>query len=111
MIFFNVKDVREFLIDMGFVLTLRKKRFRVGNDLAVYGSYFKQNKIGKVFIWEVKKIESYEELIPNVFISGLFKWRGDKEFNELKKETAKKWFELAKKLSGDELYLYMVSVR
>jgi len=99
-IFFNVKPVREFLIKNGFVYTLRKRRGRVGNDVAVHGSYYKRKTIAKVFILEVPigKIENSEMLTGFFDESGL-------------KSSASEWFELAKKLSGEELYLYKVTIR
>lgn len=100
MIFFNVEPVREFLIINGYVYTLRKKRFRIGNDIAVYGSYYKHKIIAKVFIETVPigQVTNSEILAVYFDYSGL-------------KGSASEWFELAKKLSGDELYLYKVSVR
>jgi len=99
-IFFNVKEVREFLIKNGLVYTLRKKRFRVGNDTAVYGSRFKQKKIGKVFIEliPIGKITNSETLVVFFDYSGL-------------NSSASSWFELGKQLSGDNLYLYRVTMK
>lgn len=100
MIFFNVEPVREFLIKNGYVYTLRKKRFRIGNDIAVYGSFCKHETIAKVFIESVPfgQVTNSEMLVLYFDYSGL-------------KSSASEWFELARKLSGDELYLYKVTVR
>lgn len=99
-IFFNVKSVREFLLDKGYVYTLRKKRKRVGNDVAVVGSYYKRKTIAKVWIERVgiTQIFHWIELAPYFDESGL-------------KSSASEWFELAQKMSGKELYLYRVTIR
>jgi len=118
MIWFKVKPVREFLIINGEVYTLRKKRFRIGNDVAVYGSMYKQKRIGKVNIEVVGKITRVEELLPYVRESGLDSqfslMMSDEERDHLyptRLEVAKKWLDLAKKMSGDELYLYKVTLK
>jgi len=54
-IFFNMEPVRLYLINNGYVYTLRKKRKIIGWDTAVHGSRYKQTKIGRVFISIVKR--------------------------------------------------------
>ena len=97
--FFNVKSVREYLLEHGHVFTLRKKRFRIGNDIAVYGSYVKQNRIGKILIETVIRgpIQRPAILISYFGASGL-------------KSSPEEWFKLATKLSGQKLYLYKVTL-
>jgi len=97
--FFNVESVRNFLIDNGYVFTLRKKRFRIGNDIAVHGSYFKQNRIGKILIETVirRPIQRPAILTSYFGASGL-------------KSSPEEWFKLATKLSGQNLYLYKVTL-
>jgi len=105
-IFFNVEKVRNFLIEAGYVYTLRKKRFRVGNDTAIYGSRFKQKKIGKVHIGHVMKVTEPTNLVPFVNESGIENRALHLYLTRL--EVAKKWFELGVKLSGNDLHLYKV---
>lgn len=116
--FFNIKDVRNFLIKNGMVYTLRKKRFRIGNDVAIYGTPFKQKRIGEVYIQPIEKITHSEQLIPYVAESGLLKpvvntglWNPKSRDELIARLKSRDWLELAKKLSGDELYLYKVSLR
>lgn len=99
LIFFNVPQVREFLLKNGFVYTLRKSR-RIGNDLAVYGSYFKQTKIGrcKVQLEATYPIGSEKDLSSEHVKYSSFK-------------TAEEWYTLALKLYKGELpYLYKVTL-
>jgi len=98
--FFNVKSVREYLIKNGYVYTLRKKRKIIGPDVAVYGSRYKQKRIGRIFISIVPigKITDSEILVGYFDNSGL-------------SDSASKWLELARKLSGEELYLYKVEFK
>lgn len=117
--FFNVDEVREYLLEHGEVYTLRKKRFRLGKDVAVKGSYFKRETLAKIFIEKAvdEPIVYWRQLLPYVTRSGLMKPIPiGREFDlptreRMKEAEAKKWFELAKKLSGPDLYLYHVSVR
>lgn len=111
--FFNVKLVREFLLENGEVYTLRKQRKRIGRDTAITGDYYHQNKLAKINIELVGKIIHWSELIKYVMKSGLFPKTKNMVHLFLSKafqEKSKEWFELAKKLSGEELYLYYVTV-
>ena len=94
--FFNIKSVREFLINNGYVFTLRKKRFRIGRDMAVYGNYYIQTKIGNINIEKLEQIASPNQLSSYINESGL--------------KDIEKWFGLATKLSGQKLYLYKVTL-
>lgn len=99
MIFFNVQQVREFLLKNGFVYTLRKSR-RIGNDLAVYGSYYKQTKIGKCKI----QLEATYPIGSEIDLSS-----EHVKYSSFK--SAEEWFNLAKKLCKGELpYLYKVTL-
>jgi len=51
-IYFNVKEAREFLLENGFVYTIRKKR-SVGRAIAVVGSYYNHKPIADVDVIEV----------------------------------------------------------
>lgn len=106
--FFNVQDVKEFLLEEGYVYTLRKKRFRIGNDIAVVGSYYKHKKIARIHIEFIKSIHSFLELVFFVAESGLV----PKDIADNRKGVASlKWFDLAKKMSKTyPLYLYKVKV-
>ena len=127
--FFNVPEVKTFLLENGEVFTLRKMRKRVGNDIAVTGSYFKQIKLARINIELVGRIVDWSELIPYVEGSGLYT---EKKIipmtviicpilditeiyllsrDDAKKLVSKRWLELAKKLSKtSDLYLYKVTV-
>lgn len=114
-IFFNVKEVREFLLKSGFVYTIRKKRFRVGNDIAVTGSYYKHTTIAKVFIEQVRVgvIADWRILRSFVKESGLW----DSSVPLPLDSFALEWYNKARKLhkvslkKPTKLYLYKVSVR
>ena len=119
--FFNVPEVREFLIMYWLVYTLRKPRKRIGSDLGVYGSRYKYEKIGKIYIEPVKeKVEYYTQLMPFVVQSGLFPKDRDifSNYNEIIRlalgrihvEKSKEWLMLAQKMSGKELNLYKVTL-
>lgn len=69
-IFFNVPEAREQLIRQGFVYTLRPRMRKTGWDVAYYGSYYKREKIGDVWVSFVKEIEDMEELKPYFYASG-----------------------------------------
>jgi len=106
--FFNVKKVREFLLKEGYIYTLRKKRKRVGEDVAVKGNYYKQDWLAWIHIEFIKSIHSFLELVFFVAESGL----APKNIVDSKKGMASlKWFDLAKKMSKTyPLYLYKVRV-
>lgn len=73
MIFFNVKEARTQLLRDGVVYTLRPKLRRSGRDLAVYGSYFKNERLGSVMVSFKRKIESPDELTEYLPWSGFAK--------------------------------------
>lgn len=60
--FFNVPEARQQLISKGFVYTLRPKMRRTGKDTAFYGSYYKKEKIGDIFVDFIKEVKDIEEL-------------------------------------------------
>lgn len=60
--FFNVPEAREHLISQGFVYTLRPKMRKTGHDAAVYGSYFRQQRIGDVWVDFIKEVEDIDEV-------------------------------------------------
>ncbi|MBA7663393.1 hypothetical protein ES703_71433 [subsurface metagenome] len=91
MIFFNIEEARDQLLKTGIVYTLRPKPRREGTDLAVNGSYFKNNKIGKVAI---KYMGSTSEL-------NLENYRSKSGFERLSD-----WLRAAK----GSLYLYEVKI-
>lgn len=75
-IWFNVKEAREFLLKNGYVYTLRpKKRKRVGREVLMYGSFGKK---GMVMVGFIKKITRNRELEEYVKCSGfrsVIEWR------------------------------------
>ena len=102
MIFFNIEEVREFLIKNGFVYTLRKPR-NTGQDIAVYGSYYKHKTFAKVFI-DFEGADPFTPEALEYYIEKTGLYRGNK------KEDSAKWLELEKKLSGEHIHLYKVSI-
>lgn len=94
-IFFNVQEVRDYLLVHGEVYTLRQLR-RTGYDVAVTGSFRNMVVFANVYIRQVKPIYASFELNPYVKDSGL----GDSE----------EWLRLAKNmhLPNAQLYLYHV---
>lgn len=113
-IFFNVKPVRDFLVSKGCVYTLRKKRFRIGKDIAVHGSYYKWTKIADVWIELVPigEVINYSQLRSFVKYSGLW----DSSVPLPLDNFAYEWYGKARKLNKAslknpiELYLYKVKV-
>ena len=96
-IFFNVPEVRDFLLENGIVFTLRKPRSE-GETYAVVGSYYKHKTIAIVKVkLEKADIHYAEDLLPYFFQSGL-------------NQSVYEWFELAKKMSGKTLNLYKVTL-
>jgi len=77
-------------------------------DVAVKGSYYKQERIAWIHIEFIKSIHSFLELVFFVAESGLV----PKDIMDSKKGVASlKWFDLAKKMSKTyPLYLYKVRV-
>lgn len=103
-IYFNVKEVREYLQRTKMVFTLRKPR-SVGITQAVVGSYFKHTAFATVkIIQTVENVCRPEQLELYVSDSGL-----QKEGESIK-ETAIRWFALAQKMSGFTLNLYQVII-
>jgi len=97
-IFFNVKSVREFLLDNGFVYTLRKRRKHVGLTRAVFGNYYKKHWFAVVLVEELHRIKRADQLTSYLPNSGLSCSVGQ-------------WLSLAKRLSKtDDPWLYKVTV-
>lgn len=101
MIYFNVKDVKEFLEKNGMVYTLRKPR-TVGITQAVVGSYYKHETFATVDI---------QLIIENVIDSRqLYKYFSESGLAGTEVEGSLRWLNLANKLSGFTLNLYKVSI-
>jgi len=96
MIFFNVKQAREYLLEHGFVFTLRGNMGRTGIDIAVQGSYKKHKKLGKVIIDYIGEISYVHQLNPWYTHSGF--------------SSPKEWFEEANRLHKGKLPLYLFRV-
>jgi len=106
MIFFNVDEVRDYLLKTGKVYTLRHKR-KEGQDEAVKGNFPNHIRVATVMITRILKEEVIdpEQLTPYITHSGLYKTE------EELLTTAKRWFTLAKELHKNEpLQLYAVTV-
>lgn len=103
-IYFNVKEVREYLQRTKMVFTLRKPR-SVGVTDAVVGSYLKHMAFATVEIIQmVENVCRPEQLELYVSQSGLLKE------GESIEEATKRWFTLAQKMSGFTLNLYQVII-
>jgi hypothetical protein len=107
LIFFNVKEVREFLSLNGYVFTLRKPR-NEGEALAVVGNYYKNEPFGKVYVKLIKEnITHAHELSPYVHGSGI---KASLTLNDMcYDDDSHQWFNLAKHMSGEQLNLYLVT--
>lgn len=90
MIFFNVPQARNQLINAMKVYTLRSSFRATGKTLAVTGSYTKFKPIYDVTVKKVKDIETPEELEPYLDYSGF--------------DSVGEWFEAAK-LGSKTLYV------
>jgi hypothetical protein len=99
MIFFNAEKVRNFLIEKGYVHTLRNKRLR-SHDVAVYGSYRSWKKIGNIKVEFKTVITAENQLAPYVIESGFV--------------SGKEWFETAQQISkgkySQHFLLYLVTL-
>ena len=109
---FEVKAVRDYLLSHGFVYTLRHPR-STGLTVATYTLNGKEVVISEVEVHEViSYVKSDKELSKYAFMSGLGVVQGlDREgINICREVISKKWLELAQKLSGDILNLYIVKI-
>jgi len=96
-IFFNVQEARDCLETHRIVFTLRKHRRRTGTDIAVKGSWYHHERIGRVRIKFVREVWQPEDLQPYVKLSGF--------------QTAEEWFRVAKKMCKTlPMYLYRVEL-
>lgn len=109
---FEVKAVRDYLLSHGFVYTLRHPR-STGLTIATYTSKDKEIVLANVEVQEiVSYVKDYKDISKYAFMSGLGVVQGlDREGIEMCREViSKKWLELAQKLSGDILNLYIVKI-
>lgn len=106
MIYFTVKEVREYLIEHGFVYTLRKPRGTGITQAAEGGSYQKPILFADVDVELIEEnITDSKQLLAYVAYSGL----GPRGLEGLE-SCAKKWLSLAQQLSGEELHLYKATI-
>ena len=87
MIFFNVPEARQQLLDKGFVYTLRPRHRSEGQDIAATGSYYNWKKIADVqieFIKEIGDIRELEEYVSGSGFDNIYEWKqaakGDRLF-------------------------------
>ena len=98
-LYFNAKEARDFLIERGFVYTLRRARNRYFEPIVAtyYDSNLKQTiEIGRVKMNKIKDVTKKEDVVEYLKYSG---------FNEL--DT---WWNTALYLNGNDLILYEVKV-
>ena len=111
MIYFNVREVREYLVTHGEVYTIRNPRSEGTTD-AVHGNYRKQTKICRVQVELVtKNITSIDQLVDYAFKSGITVPITLSAFKPDARQIATKWLDLAHQLSGqngETLHLYHV---
>lgn len=108
LMYWNVKEARDFLILNGYAFTLRKPR-NEGVAIAVVGSYYKHQPFGTIFVKLIKEnIKHPHELSPYVHGSGI---EAPLTLNDMcYDDDAHHWFALANKLSGEQLNLYLVTI-
>lgn len=109
MIFFNVKEVREFLIKNGYVYTLCKRGRKEGQDTAVYRADVNNPKtitqIGGCNVEGIIVVLSFEHLEPYVEFSGFYSRYGHHNI------TAREWYILGVKLhKTTDLALFKVTL-
>ena len=92
MIFFNVKQARDQLINSMKVYTLRSEFRATGKTLAVVGSYAKHKPIYEVNVGRVRNITVPEDLLPYLDYSGF--------------DSVEEWLDEA---SGGARTLYLVT--
>ena len=93
LIFWNVKEAREFLILNGYAFTLRKPRSE-GDALAVIGNYYNWQPIGKVNVKLIlENVTHAHQLSPYVHGSGI---KAQLTLNDCSyDDDAHQWFNLA----------------
>ena len=91
--FFNISEAREYLLKKGLVYTLRPKMRRTGKDIAYFGSYFKKEEIGPIWIDFIKEVKEPGEVQEYVSDSGF--------------ETLEDWWKAAK----DSRFLFKVTLK
>lgn len=113
MIYFNVKEIRNYLLTHGIVYTIRNPRSEGITD-AVQGSYMKYVKICKVNVKLIEeKITSIGQLDKYAFQSGITLPVTLSAFKADARQISQKWLDLAQKLSaqnGEQLNLYRVTI-
>src|SRR3972149_10880670 len=113
MIFFNIREVREYLVTHGIVYTIRNSRSEGITD-AVQGNYRKWTKICKVNVKLMEEnIISSEQLEKYAFQSGITLPITLCALKVDARQISNKWLDLAKRLSaqqGEQLNLYRVTV-
>lgn len=111
MIFFNVREVREYLMTHGEVYTLRNPRAEGTTD-AVKGDYRKQERLCRVQVELITKdVKSSEQLEEYAFKSGITIPITLSAFKADARQISVKWLDLAKRMSsrnGEQLNLYHV---
>jgi len=104
--FFNVREVRDYLLRHGYVFSLRKPRKSpIMRDLAVHGSRYNHKRIGPVtvILADSNTITTELPLIKYVDRSGLYK----PSLGIIR--SSEEWLALARKISNtDDLRLYFV---
>ena len=92
-IFFNVPEVKDYLLEHGFVFSLRKKRRTTGTCKAVTGSYKKWKQFAIVDVVEEMEVTNHMMLYPFVKDSGFLTPERDVSY------AAFYWYELARRMS------------
>jgi hypothetical protein len=96
-IFFNVHEAREYLLDNGYVYTLRTKRPpKAQVDHARWGSYYRFSDLGLVKIEFVMEVRDRHDLEPYVKESGF--------------KTVNEWFTAAAPLARNLLKVTLLRI-
>ena len=107
LIYWNVKEAYEFLIQNCYVFTLRKPRTE-GEALAVTGSYYDHKPMGMVNVKLIlENVYHPHQLSSYVAGSGI---KSEITLCDMRDDDAFKWFNLAKNISGEQLNLYLVTM-
>jgi len=74
-IWFNVKEARDYLLKHGLVYTLRPKKRREGKDILCYGGLGKKGVVYVEFIKEIADDGELEEYVKSSGLESAREWR------------------------------------
>jgi hypothetical protein len=74
-IWFNVREAREYLLRKGHVYTLRPKMRREGRDVLMFGRFGKRGVVYVKFVKEVKSDSELEDYVRESGFGSVGEWR------------------------------------